>query len=421
MATAEVERARCSAAARRKAEEAKRAREAGRAGWVKARRRVVACVTERWRCRPSPGTRGAEAEIITAFIRGLHHHELRSKFNRKPPIGIGEMIMTANQYADAKEAEDKKLDNDTNDGARGRRPPGGNNNAFQDHDKVVATIFRGLTSTKSRRDWKLTALRVLAITTEDITANPSYRPWSEVPITFRRADQWVDIPYTREKSDEQLSEAKAANNASCSRASALVEKTTKSVTQLDLMPDSLSQADLTVLQELPEDVKADLFSALPLHRSGDPACSTSNVSESKSPNVDDPQNPRTFVPPGSSQKWIEQFRVSSCLILNVIAEQHTDSSCQRPLSSVLEPVASFLPLCPNSGSEEWNETHSCLSELLRHYIQLKVEDDIEELYKCFCLLKRFSSASEFFLELHDSILPFLQDSVSQHYGGTLQF
>jgi len=167
------------------------------------------------------------------------------------------------------------------------------------------------------------------------------------------------------------------------------------------MPDSLSQADLTVLLELPEDVKADLFSALPLHRSGDPACSTSNVSESKSPNVvraenrspndggaDDPQNPRTFVPPGSSQKWIEQFRVSSCLILNVIAEQHTDSSCQRPLSSVLEPVASFLPLCPNSGSEEWNETHSCLSELLRHYIQLKVEDDIEELYKCFCLLKR---------------------------------
>ncbi|XP_021305826.1 DNA repair protein REV1 isoform X2 [Sorghum bicolor] len=240
--------------------------------------------------------------------------------------------------------------------------------------------------------------------------------------------------HTKGKSEEQLSESKAANNASCSRASALAEKTTKSVTQLDLMPDSLSQADLTVLQELPEDVKADLFSALPLHRSGDPACSTSNVSESKSLNVvraenrspidggaDDPENPRTFLPPGSSQKWIEQFRVSSCLILNVIAEQHTDSSCQRPLSSVLEPVASFLPLCPNSGSEEWNETHACLSELLRHYIQLKVEDDIEELYKCFCLLKRFSSASEFFLELHDSILPFLQDSVSQHYGGTLQF
>jgi len=30
-----------------------------------------------------------EAEVITAFIRGLHHRELRSKFNRNQPIGIG--------------------------------------------------------------------------------------------------------------------------------------------------------------------------------------------------------------------------------------------------------------------------------------------------------------------------------------------
>ena len=37
-----------------------------------------------------------EAEVITAFVRGLHHRELRSKFNRKPPTGIGEMITTAN-------------------------------------------------------------------------------------------------------------------------------------------------------------------------------------------------------------------------------------------------------------------------------------------------------------------------------------
>ena len=31
---------------------------------------------------------------------------------------------------------------------------------------------------------------------EDATANPSYRPWSEVPITFSRANQWANIPYT---------------------------------------------------------------------------------------------------------------------------------------------------------------------------------------------------------------------------------
>ena len=96
----------------------------------------------------------------------------------------------------AKEFQDKKLEDDANDGAGDRRPPGGKNNAFQDHNKVVATIFGGLASTESRRERKLAARRVLSITTEDATANPSYRPWSEVPITFSRADQWVDIPYT---------------------------------------------------------------------------------------------------------------------------------------------------------------------------------------------------------------------------------
>ena len=61
---------------------------------------------------------------------------------------------------------------------------------------MVATIFRGLASTESRREWKLIARRVLAINVEDATANPSYRPWFEVSITFSRAHRWADIPYT---------------------------------------------------------------------------------------------------------------------------------------------------------------------------------------------------------------------------------
>ena len=36
---------------------------------------------------------------------------------------------------------------------------------------------------------------MLAITSEETTTDPSYRPWSEVPITFSRANQWADIPY----------------------------------------------------------------------------------------------------------------------------------------------------------------------------------------------------------------------------------
>ena len=37
---------------------------------------------------------------------------------------------------------------------------------------------------------------MLAIVSEETTANPSYHPWSEISITFSRADQWADIPYT---------------------------------------------------------------------------------------------------------------------------------------------------------------------------------------------------------------------------------
>ena len=37
---------------------------------------------------------------------------------------------------------------------------------------------------------------MLAVTLEETTTDPSYRLWSEIPITFNRANQWVDIPYT---------------------------------------------------------------------------------------------------------------------------------------------------------------------------------------------------------------------------------
>ena len=61
---------------------------------------------------------------------------------------------------------------------------------------MVATIFDRIASTESRRERKLTTWWVLAVATEDTAANPSYHPWSKVPITFSRANQWADIPYT---------------------------------------------------------------------------------------------------------------------------------------------------------------------------------------------------------------------------------
>ena len=35
----------------------------------------------------------------------------------------------------------------------------------------------------------------MSITKYDTVADPKYLDWSEHPITFSRADQWVDIPY----------------------------------------------------------------------------------------------------------------------------------------------------------------------------------------------------------------------------------
>ena len=60
---------------------------------------------------------------------------------------------------------------------------------------MVATIFMGLTAAESRREWKLTTRRVLAVNAEEAAVNPSYHPWSEVPIIFSRADRYLVIPY----------------------------------------------------------------------------------------------------------------------------------------------------------------------------------------------------------------------------------
>ncbi|GJN23675.1 hypothetical protein PR202_gb11341 [Eleusine coracana subsp. coracana] len=120
---------------------------------------------------------------------------------------------------------------------------------------------------------------------------------SSVPVDDTKFEGYAghrDSKYLEDakRKSVKLSEVQAANDASCSRFSELVLKTAKSGTQLDLMPDSLSQADLTVLQELPEDVQADLFNVLPLHRPGDPTNSASNVSEKKVSNNDGADDPK---------------------------------------------------------------------------------------------------------------------------------
>jgi hypothetical protein len=62
----------------------------------------------------------------------------------------------------------------------------GDNNDFQEPDKTVNVLFGGL---PSRREQKATRREVMSIE----PAVPTPLRWSEVPITFSRADQWTNF------------------------------------------------------------------------------------------------------------------------------------------------------------------------------------------------------------------------------------
>ncbi|XP_045813210.1 DNA repair protein REV1 isoform X3 [Trifolium pratense] len=53
------------------------------------------------------------------------------------------------------------------------------------------------------------------------------------------------------------------------------------------------------------------------------------------------------------------------------------------------------------------------------YIKVKIGKDIEEIYVCFRLLKRFAAKSQFFLQVYNGVFPYLQEAVDDNYGGSL--
>jgi hypothetical protein len=69
---------------------------------------------------------------------------------------------------------------------KGKKKNDGDNNDFQEPDKTVNILFGGL---RSRREQKATRREVMSIE----PAVPTPLRWSEVPITFSRADQWTSF------------------------------------------------------------------------------------------------------------------------------------------------------------------------------------------------------------------------------------
>jgi hypothetical protein len=69
---------------------------------------------------------------------------------------------------------------------KGKKKNDGDNNDFQEPDKTVNVLFGGL---PSRREQKATRREVMSIE----PTVPTPLRWSEVPITFSRADQWTSF------------------------------------------------------------------------------------------------------------------------------------------------------------------------------------------------------------------------------------
>lgn len=256
-----------------------------------------------------------------------------------------------------------------------------------------------------------------------VKLNSGVRKKGKEPLCYLAAESKVLNPEVNEFITKSMAGTPCKVQLAYASSSRSVDLQMRTTNLVDLMPNSLSQADASVLEQLPEDVKADIFKSLPAHRTVN---SVGNAPSGfvgsflDSVGVNNSECPKTHLWSGSPPKWVEKFQTSNYLILNIIAELYTKSRANGLLSFTFQSIFSFLPLASESYSEEGEEALSILCELVSQYVNLKIESDIEELYNCFCFLKRCSSMSNLLLEVYNTVLPLLQASVSENYGGKLK-
>ncbi|KAK5770569.1 hypothetical protein PVK06_046720 [Gossypium arboreum] len=197
----------------------------------------------------------------------------------------------------------------------------------------------------------------------------------------------------------------------------------------DLVPSSLSQVDTSVLQQLPEELRADICEALPAHRMPEgtalgprtdnmhPPLGIKTTTDNQPGSTDSGLHNNLWI--GDPPLWVDKFKVSKLSTLNFFVDMYYKANSAKSLSSILQCIIaeSLHPL--NARCDAWNEAIHSFSELLMNYIKLKMVVDIEEIYVCFRLLRRLSTKSQFFLEVYNLVFPHLQASVDENYGGTL--
>lgn len=157
----------------------------------------------------------------------------------------------------------------------------------------------------------------------------------------------------------------------------------------NLMPLSLSQVDCSVLQQLPEELKVDILESLPAHRSSNNLASNDISSEFTTHDfVSEKPVLINELWIGCPPKWVENFRLSNCRVLNAFAVLFQTSGATSQFSSILQRIISGIHLPLDLTLNGMDDSVNCLSELIEQYVKFKVETDIEEIYVCVRLLRR---------------------------------
>ncbi|CAN1289240.1 DNA repair protein REV1 [Linum perenne] len=203
---------------------------------------------------------------------------------------------------------------------------------------------------------------------------------------------------------------------------------------VDFLPSSLSQVDTSVFHELPEELRDGIVGLLPAHRKqGSPSTATVDAhadnaeeftvmkttdNQSKAPENDNDNDPLTGDrdPP----RWVDKFRVSKCMILNALAEMYEKWGPTVNLSTLLQHLISEYLHLPDQSFDVWDDESTCdFCNLLKQYIEINLQSDIEEIYLCFRLLRRLAEKSKPILQVYNTVLPCLQASFGEIYGGSL--
>ncbi|XP_073119106.1 DNA repair protein REV1 [Henckelia pumila] len=190
-----------------------------------------------------------------------------------------------------------------------------------------------------------------------------------------------------------------------------------SVSPKTLMPASLSQVDCSTLLQLPEELRKDILEHLPAHRRPEFAKgSSSNLTNNWTEFGDLESNINLWI--GNPPRWVDKFKTSCSCMLNLFAKLYESGPC-GPLSSLLQQIMSEIKVSSEVTDDELDNTASCMHELFKQYVDLKIETDMEEIHFCLCLLRRLTERSKLFVQAYNSILPHLQASMSEYYGGIL--